>query len=71
VIGQTSPEPKLTPQLSMSGAADGNLVDPRNVEDLHATVLHALGIDFAQEVMTPIGRPMALSKGKVIRELLA
>ena len=38
--------------------------DPHPVEDLHATILHALGIDFTQEIETPIGRPMALSKGR-------
>lgn len=45
--------------------------DPRQVEDIHATILHAFGIDFQEEMQTPIGRPMALSQGKVIRELLA
>jgi hypothetical protein len=32
--------------------------------------LHALGINFTQEIQTPIGRPMVLSQGKVIKELL-
>lgn len=66
VIGQTSPAPKLVERDRLQDVAD-----PRNVEDLHATILHALGIDFTQEIDTPIGRPMALSKGKIIRELLA
>jgi uncharacterized protein (DUF1501 family) len=66
VIGQTSPEPKLDEDNRLADVAD-----PRNIEDLGATILHAFGIDFAQELETPIGRPMALSKGKVIRELLA
>jgi hypothetical protein len=48
-----------------------DVADPRNIEDIHATVLSALGIDFEQELQTPIGRPMAISKGQVIRELLA
>lgn len=45
--------------------------DPRAVEDLHATVLHTLGIDHTREFMTEVGRPLALSPGKVIEELLA
>jgi uncharacterized protein (DUF1501 family) len=66
VIGQTARDPKLT-----ENNWTDDLVNPRNIEDLHATILHALGIDFTQELETPIGRPMALSQGKVIRELLA
>ncbi|MBE7497367.1 MAG: DUF1501 domain-containing protein [Verrucomicrobiaceae bacterium] len=42
---------------------------PVYVEDLHATVLDLLGIDYLKEMMTPIGRPMALSKGDVVQEL--
>ena len=66
VIGSTAPKPKLDEKDRLQ-----DLTDPRNVEDIHATVLHALGIDFSQELETPIGRPMALSKGKVITELLS
>ena len=65
VIGKTSPTPKL-----VDGRPELDLEDPRPVEDLHATVLHSLGIDFTQEMQTPIGRPMKLSSGKVIQELL-
>jgi hypothetical protein len=36
-----------------------------------ATVLEALGIDFAREVATPIGRPMKLSVGTPVADLLA
>ena len=42
-----------------------------SAHDIHATVLHALGIDFEQMLDTPIGRPMALSEGQVIGDLLA
>lgn len=66
VIGENSP----TPKPEVKDLVGANVRDPRNIEDIHATVLHALGIDFAQEVETPIGRPMAFSKGKVIGELL-
>lgn len=43
---------------------------PVKVADLHATIQHALGIDFEYEVMTSANRPIALSEGRVIRELL-
>jgi len=66
VIGETAPEPKLDEKDRLKDVAR-----PVEVEDIHATVLSALGIDYAQELETPIGRPMALSKGKVIQELIA
>jgi len=44
---------------------------PVLVEDIHATILHALGINHEKEIVTPIGRPIALSEGTVIKELLA
>ncbi len=43
--------------------------DPVHVEDLHATVQHLLGIDSSKEIMTSIGRPIALSDGNVIHKL--
>lgn len=66
VVGETSPEPKLDEKNRTADVAD-----PRNVEDIHATILQAVGIDPTEELETPIGRPMALSQGKVITELLA
>ena len=56
-------------------AADGAKLDPLDKEsihvaDIHTTVQHALGIEYAKELMTPIGRPMALSDGRVIQTLL-
>jgi hypothetical protein len=42
---------------------------PVPVQDLHATVQHLLGIDGTKEIITPVGRPMALSDGKVITSL--
>jgi hypothetical protein len=44
---------------------------PVLVEDLHATVQNLLGIDYSREVMTPVGRPMALCKGEPVKELEA
>jgi uncharacterized protein (DUF1501 family) len=40
------------------------------VANIHATVLHALGIPPDKELMTPISRPMYLSKGSVIPDLV-
>ena len=58
VIGATDPEgAKKEPEK------------PIFVEDLHATALDLLGVDYLKEIMTPIGRPMALSKGDVVEEL--
>ncbi|MDZ4684382.1 MAG: DUF1501 domain-containing protein [Planctomycetaceae bacterium] len=46
-------------------------VDPIEVPDLYATILKSLGIDFARELITPIGRPMKLCQGRPIERLLA
>ena len=43
--------------------------DAVRIEDLHATLLNAFGIDFEKELQTPIGRPLRLSSGKVIDSL--
>ncbi len=42
---------------------------PVEVANLYATVLHTLGIDYAKEVITPIGRPMKYSAGTPIEQL--
>lgn len=44
--------------------------DPVRVQDLHATLLHAMGINPDKEIRTPVGRPLALSDGVVIDRLL-
>jgi hypothetical protein len=43
--------------------------DPVRVEDLHATLLNGFGIDFSEEMLTPIGRPLARSQGSVVTSL--
>ena len=58
------------------GASDQNGEQPHErpvkVPDLHATFCHALGIDPAKEVMTPLSRPMKLvDGGEVVSELFA
>jgi len=59
VVGQTDPQ------------GSKKVVDPHHIHDLHATVYQALGIDFAQEFMTPANRPVKLCEGKPIEALLA
>lgn len=44
---------------------------PVSVQDLHSTLQSALGINPDKEIITPIGRPIALSDGRVISGLLA
>lgn len=44
--------------------------NPVNVQDIHATIQHALDINPEKELITPVGRPLALSDGKVITEIL-
>lgn len=44
--------------------------DTVSVPDLHATLLHALGVDYEQENITPVGRPLRWSDGKVVSKLL-
>ena len=65
VIGETSPSPKKD-----SKTPTQDLKDARPVQDIHATIFHAMGIDFEQELDTPIGRPMKVSEGKPIKQLL-
>ena len=45
--------------------------DPRQVADIHATILTALSIDPQHEETAPIGRPIKFSEGTPIAELLA
>jgi hypothetical protein len=45
------------------------LTDPVSPDDLGATILHALGIDPAQEVIDSLGRPMRINAGKPVTAL--
>ncbi len=65
VIGETSPLPK-----QYSPVPNDNLKDSHPVEDVHATILSALGVDYERELQTPIGRPMKLCQGRPIDKLL-
>ena len=65
VIGETSP----TPSAFNKKNPLKDVQDPVSIADVHATMLQALGVDAQEELMTPLGRPMKLSKGKIIRGL--
>lgn len=58
VIGATDPTgEKTTPE------------DPVEVADLYATILSQMGVNPDQEVITPIGRPIKFSEGKLLDRL--
>lgn len=59
VIGATDPEGTRTAP-----------VDPVSVADLSATILRQLGVDWAREIITPIGRPLKLSEGEPLKRLI-
>ena len=65
VHGATSSRPTDEPSKRMDDVST-----PVTVQDLHATLLDSLDINFAQELITQIRRPLVLSQGKVVRELL-
>ncbi len=66
VYGETAAEPKLDRAKPLADVADAV-----GIEDIHATILSALGVDFEEELITPIGRPLKRSDGKPISALLA
>lgn len=58
-IGETDPEGVKDP------------VQPTTVQDVHATILTALGLDPLRENVAPAtGRPMKLSEGRALRSLI-
>ena len=65
IVGKTSGAPK-----SDTNDHSTNLNESNSVENLHATIFRAFGIDSAEELMTPVGRPMKISEGKPIKKLL-
>jgi len=58
VLGESDPEGKSRP------------TNPVTIGDVHATILHACGIDPAKINATAIGRTVPTAEGKVIRPLL-
>ena len=69
VIGETNPElsyqERDRPQKSRTLPAD-----PIEIPDLYATLLTRLGLDPGEQIITPIGRPLALAEGSPIDRLL-
>lgn len=65
VFGETSPDPKL-----LKDKPEVDLKQSVPIKDVHATILHCLGVDYGQTMDTPIGRPMKFSEGNIIPELL-
>jgi len=45
--------------------------DPVEVNNLVATILKAVGVDYEKELISPIGRPLQLSDGTAIDKLFA
>lgn len=59
ILGETDPTGKeKTP------------VDPVRIQDLYATILQKMQIDYTKELISPIGRPLALSDGTPISRLI-
>lgn len=66
VHGATAAKPKLDRDKPLD-----DVENPVTVGDLHATVLHVLGVPYEEELDTPIGRPLKRSEGQPIKEVLA
>jgi uncharacterized protein (DUF1501 family) len=58
-VGKTDPDGKKDPER------------PATIADVHATVLTTLGLKPGKENISPVGRPIKLSEGRAIDELLA
>ena len=69
-IGETSPDGEKL-QYPEDDEVARKPGDNITVADVHATVLHTLGVEYTKEFDTPVGRPMKLSAGRVVKELLA
>ncbi len=67
-----NPDRKLFERQANSQLEPSNFAERTvTVPDLHATILHSLGIDHQVEAMTPIGRPLRWSDGSVVKDLLS
>lgn len=64
-VGETNPVP-----VKGERRPKKLLKNSHPIEDVHATILSQLGIDYAQEIDTPIGRPLKVCQGTPIRSLL-
>ncbi|WP_299465860.1 DUF1501 domain-containing protein [uncultured Gimesia sp.] len=59
VIGETDPTGK-----------EKKPTEPVQIQDLYATILQKMNIDYKKELISPIGRPLALSDGTPIAKLI-
>lgn len=59
VIGETDPNGKAKKPK-----------DPVDVKDLFATIYTVMGVDYEEEQITPIGRPMAYGDGAPLARLV-
>ena len=66
VHGATAANPKLDPDRPLDDVSDAV-----TVADLHATILHALEVQFDHELNTSIGRPIKRSEGTPIGSIRA
>jgi hypothetical protein len=64
VLGGTDPDAQVADKLVEPH-------DPLTVQDLYATILDTMGVDWTQEIITPIGRPLMLAEGSPIERLQA
>ena len=69
VIGNTDPDRAVKDQDKKPADRVGP-VDPIEIPDLYATILHRMGVEYAEELITPIGRPLAVCEGTPIERLL-
>ena len=69
VIGKTDPE-LSTDSQNRRERAEIKPEDPVEIPELYATILSRLGLDPSDEVMTPIGRPIAWVDGSPLERLL-
>jgi uncharacterized protein (DUF1501 family) len=63
LIGGTDPDRQVADK-------DAPPHDPIKVQDLYATILKTMGVDWTEEITTPIGRPLVLAEGQPLDRLL-
>lgn len=76
VIGETNPDAAKDDKAAMvmmagRGGVEKFVKGEVTVEDLSATLLHALGIEYDKLGQTPIGRTVKFSNGQPVKKLLA
>jgi uncharacterized protein (DUF1501 family) len=76
VIGETNPDAAKDNKAAMlmmaqRGGVEKFVKDEVTVENLSATLLHALGIEYDKLGQTPIGRTVKFSNGQPVKKLLA